>query len=72
MSAVDRMGGGNTPSSGAFRLDKPNARFMGVCSGIAKYFGWDVTLVRIAFALGTVFGFGSLLVIYLAIGLIAD
>ena len=66
------MGGGNTPSSGGFRLDKPNARFMGVCSGIAKYFGWDVTLVRIAFALGTVFGFGSLLVIYLAIGLIAD
>ncbi len=66
------MGGGNTPSNGGFRLDKVNAKFMGVCSGIAKYFGWDVTLVRIAFALGTVFGFGSLLLIYLAIGLIAD
>ena len=66
------MGGGNTPSNGGFRLDKANAKFMGVCSGIARYFGWDVTLVRIAFALGTVFGFGSLLVIYLAIGLIAD
>lgn len=71
MSALDRSGGGNTPTGG-FRLDKGNAKFMGVCSGIARFFGWDVTLVRIAFALGTVFGFGSLLLIYLAIGLIAD
>lgn len=72
MSAVDRMGGGNTPSNRGFRLDKVNAKFMGVCAGIANYLGWDVTLVRIAFALGTVFGFGSLLLFYLAIGLIAD
>lgn len=71
MSPVDRMGG-NTPSNGGFRLDKANGKFMGVCSGIAQFFGWDVTLVRVAFALGTIFGFGSLLLIYLAIGLIAD
>ena len=55
-----------------FRLDKANAKVMGVCSGIADFFGWDVTLVRIAFVAGTLIGFGSLLVIYLAIGLLAD
>lgn len=56
----------------SFRLDKANAKFMGVCSGIANYTGWDANLVRIAFALGTIFGLGSLVLVYLAIGLIAD
>ena len=56
----------------SFRLDKTNAKFMGVCGGIANYFGWDANLVRIGFALGTIFGFGSLILVYLAIGLIAD
>ena len=55
-----------------FRLDKANAKVMGVCSGIADFFGWDVTLVRIAFVAGTLIGFGSLLVIYFAIGLLAE
>ena len=55
-----------------FHLDKTNGKFMGVCAGIANYFGWDVNLVRIGFALGTVLGFGSLLLVYLVIGLIAD
>ena len=55
-----------------FHLDKTNAKFMGVCSGIANRFGWDVTLVRVGFALGTIFGFGSLILVYLAIGLIAN
>ena len=71
MSSVDRMSN-NTPSNGKFRLDKVNGKFMGVCAGIARFFGWDPTLVRLVFALGTIFGFGSFLVIYLAIGLIAD
>ncbi|MCA1661259.1 MAG: PspC domain-containing protein [Novosphingobium sp.] len=55
-----------------FRLGKANAKLMGVCSGIADYFGWDVTLVRIGFVAGTLVGFGSLLLVYLAIGLLAD
>ena len=59
-------------SSRTFRLDKANGKFMGVCSGIANYTGWDANLVRIGFALGTIFGFGSLILVYLAIGLIAD
>lgn len=59
-------------SSRSFHLDKVNGKFMGVCGGIANYTGWDANLVRIGFALGTIFGFGSLILVYLAIGLIAD
>ena len=55
-----------------FRLGKADAKLMGVCSGIADYLGWDVTLVRIGFVAGTLLGFGSLLIVYLAIGLLAD
>lgn len=55
-----------------FRLDKVNGKVMGVCSGIADYFNIDVTLVRVAFALGTLLGFGSAVLVYLLIGLIAD
>ncbi|MCR5560323.1 MAG: PspC domain-containing protein [Bacteroidales bacterium] len=32
-----------------FRLDKQNAKIGGVCAGLAKYFGLDVTLIRAAF-----------------------
>jgi phage shock protein C len=55
-----------------FRLDRRDGKLMGVCAGIGNYFGVDTTLVRIGFVLGTVLGFGSFLLIYLAIGLIAD
>ena len=56
----------------AFRLNKQRGKLMGVSAGIADYFGIDVTLVRIAWVVGTLAGFGSLLLVYLAIGLIAD
>ncbi len=55
-----------------FHLDKQNAKLMGVCAGIADHFGVDVTLVRILWVVGTLAGFGSLLLIYLLIGLIAN
>ena len=61
-----------TSARRGFRFDKANAKFMGVCSGIADSFGWDVTLVRVGFVAGTLLGFGSLLIVYLAIGLLAD
>ena len=38
----------------------------GVCSGVADYLGVDVTLVRVLTVLGAVFGFGSLIVAYVA------
>jgi phage shock protein C len=55
-----------------FYLDKRNGKIMGVCAGIADYFGWDVTLVRIAFVLAAVCGVGSPVLIYLLIGLVAN
>lgn len=72
MSALNRQSSDSAPAGGGFRLGKGNAKFMGVCSGIANYFGLDVTLVRIAVVVATMVGVGSLIPIYLAIGLIAD
>ena len=39
-----------------FYLDKGNAKFMGVCSGIGNYLGVDPTIVRIAAVLVTLAG----------------
>lgn len=36
----------------------------GVCGGVANYLGVDSNLVRLVVVLGTIFGFGSLLVAY--------
>ncbi len=59
------------PSRTRFYLDKQNKRFMGVCSGIADYFGWDVLWVRVGVVLGTCFGLGFLPVAYLVVGFLA-
>ena len=71
MGPVDRSRSNGAPAGG-FRLNKTNGKFMGVSAGIADYWNVDVTLVRLAWVIGTVLGFGSLVLIYLAIGLIAD
>ncbi len=55
-----------------FRLDKTNGKIAGVCGGIAKYIGMDPLIVRIIFAVGAVAGFGTFILIYLAIWLLAD
>ncbi len=55
-----------------FRLDRHNGKLMGVCAGIGRHFGIDTTLVRVGFVLGTLLGFGSFILIYLGIALIAD
>lgn len=64
--------GPSAQTTGGFRLNKQRGKIMGVSAGIADYFGIDVTLVRVAWLIGTLVGFGSLILIYLAIGLIAD
>ena len=71
MSDIEHRGEGNSPAE-QFRLDRQNGKLMGVCAGLANYFGMDATLIRILFVLGTLIGFGSLVLVYLAIGLIAD
>ena len=71
MSNITGQSGG-TPPSRSFRLDKANAKLAGVCSGIGRYFGIDPLLVRIGFVAATLLGFGSPVIIYAAIALIAD
>ena len=56
----------------SFRLDRRDGKLMGVCSGIARHFDIDATWVRLGFVAGTLLGFGSFILIYLAIALIAD
>lgn len=71
MSNVTHSGNGGPPSKN-FRLDKHNGKIFGVCSGLANYFGIDPMVMRIGFVAGTLIGFGSFILIYLAIALIAD
>ena len=54
------------------RLDKQRGSIAGVCAGIANYFGWDVTMVRLAFVLTTIFLTGAPLIAYLILWAIAD
>ncbi|WP_284126047.1 PspC domain-containing protein [Parerythrobacter aestuarii] len=70
MNDISKNRGG--PPAKSFRLDRTNGKIWGVCSGIASYFGWDPMLVRIGFVAGTLIGFGSLILVYAAIALIAD
>ena len=58
----------NTP----FRLDKTNAKLMGVCAGIANYTGIESVWIRVGFVAASLIGFGSPVLIYLVIGLVAN
>jgi len=48
---------------------RTNRTIAGVCAGIADYFGWDPTLVRIAWIVLTFFG-GSGILIYFILWLV--
>ena len=63
---------GGTPPRKAFRRDREHKKLLGVCAGIAEYFDLDVVLVRIGWAVATILGCGSMVLIYIAIALIAD
>ena len=43
---------------------------LGVCGGLAEYFGWDTTLLRVLFAIAVVLGIGSPLIVYLVLWLV--
>lgn len=45
-------------------LSKTDRIIAGVCGGLAEYFGFNATLVRILFVIATFFGFGSPILIY--------
>jgi phage shock protein C len=53
-------------------LNRVNKKILGVCAGLADWSGIDATVIRIAFVLATLVGFGSPILIYIALGLILD
>jgi phage shock protein C len=55
-----------------FGLDRANGKIGGVCAGIARWMGVNPLWVRAGFVAGTVLGFGSFVLIYGAVWLIAD
>jgi phage shock protein PspC (stress-responsive transcriptional regulator) len=60
------------PPRRRFARDRVNGKLLGVCAGVANYFGIDPVVVRIAWVVATVFGFGAAIIVYLGIALIAD
>jgi phage shock protein C len=62
----------NQSPKARFVLDRGNKKLLGVCAGLAAYSGFDTTLVRIAFVLGALLGFGSAVIVYLVLALVAD
>ena len=55
-----------------YRLNRTNARCLGVCSGLAEKTGLDVTLIRVGVVLATLFAIGPVaLLIYLVVALVA-
>ena len=67
MSSLDRRPAGPT----GFHLDRVDGKVFGVCAGLANYMNVDPMIVRLVFVAGTVFGFGSFILIYLVIALLA-
>jgi phage shock protein C len=55
-----------------FYLDKQNAKWSGVCSGIADYSGIDVVWIRVSAVLLTIMGSGMTLIAYFLIAWFAD
>ncbi len=59
-------------SQSKFYRDERNAKWLGVCSGLANYTGLDVTLIRIIVFVATLATFPSLLLAYWLVAWIAD
>ena len=58
---------GPQPRKRLFNI-REGAMWAGVCNGIAAYINVDVTWVRIAFALITIFSWGGMILVYIAAG----
>lgn len=51
-----------------FYRDRRNGKIMGVCAGLADYFGWNVTFVRILAVIALIWFSALTLVIYFVLG----
>jgi phage shock protein PspC (stress-responsive transcriptional regulator) len=55
----------HTQQTKHLHLSKTDKMIGGVCGGLAEYFGIDVSLVRVGFVLGALFGAGEVAYIVL-------
>jgi phage shock protein PspC (stress-responsive transcriptional regulator) len=60
------------PPGRKLRLDKQDGKVAGVCAGLADYFGMYPLVMRLIFVAGTLIGFGSFIIVYLLVWLLAD
>lgn len=51
-----------------FYRDRKNGKLMGVCAGLADYFGWNVTFIRILALIALIWFSALTLVIYFGLG----
>lgn len=55
-----------------FYRDTVNGKWLGVCAGLADYLGIDIAWVRVGFVMGTIFGGGFPLPLYLVIAWVTE
>jgi len=53
-----------------FSLSKTDRIIAGVCGGLAEYFDFNATVIRILFVIATIIGFGSPILIYIVLFII--
>lgn len=58
------------PRSRKLHRSTSNKKFLGVCSGLAEYFGLDVTIVRVAYVIFTILSTGVGFILYALLYLI--
>jgi len=56
-----------TPENKKLYRSRTNRMIAGVCAGLGDFFGIDPTVVRLVFVAGALLGFGSFILIYLAL-----
>lgn len=54
----------------SLQRDQENKMIFGVCSGLAKHFDIDPTVMRLIFAVTTLMGFGLPILLYIVLALI--
>ncbi len=69
MSGMNRENNGSQTLRGMYRLSE-QGRVMGVCAGLADYFGWNVTVVRLSVVIALLLFFFPVVVAYFLAGLI--
>jgi phage shock protein PspC (stress-responsive transcriptional regulator) len=57
----------STPLTRTWYRSREHKRIAGVCAGLAEEFGVSVTMLRLAFLLGTLFSGGTGVVVYLVL-----